>query len=140
MRPATTATLGTLVSVCAIALLGGCPTVDLGDQPPDPEQCRPDMQYFHDHIWPEYLAPSDPAKSCVAKSGCHSDSSALRFATSPVNDITNYQAVTHFLDCQTPEASLLLTKPLKGGDPHGGGDIFASTSDPQVQVFLKWFP
>ena len=140
MRPVTTATLGTLLLACALALLGGCPTVDLGDQPPDPEQCRPDMQYFHDHIWPEYLAPADTAKSCVAKTGCHADSTAYRLVTSPVDDTANYQATSRFLNCSTPEASLLLTKPLVGGDPHGGGDIFASTSDPAVQVFLKWFP
>ena len=140
MRPATTATWGTLLLVCAPMMLGGCPTVDLGDQPPDPEQCRPDMQYFHDHIWPEYLAPADAAKSCVAKSGCHADSTAFRLQVTPPDDTANYQATAHFLNCSTPESSLLLTKPLVGGDPHGGGDIFTSTSDPAVQVFLKWFP
>jgi hypothetical protein len=125
-----------------LAVLGGCPTVDLGDQPPDPEQCRPDMQYFHDHIWPEFLAPADPAKSCVAASGCHqsaSGRSALRLETNPVDDAQNYQVVTRFLNCSTPEASPLLSKPLVGGDPHGGGDLFMSTSDPAVQTFLAWF-
>jgi hypothetical protein len=129
-------------AVLGIALLSACPTVDLGDQPPDPEPCRPDMQYFHDHIWPEYLAPADASKSCVANAGCHQIStgrSALRLQTDPVDDVQNYQVVTVFLNCSTPEASPLLTKPLKGGDPHGGGDLFLTTSDPAVVSFLTWF-
>jgi hypothetical protein len=133
-----------LASTALLALvLSGCPTVDLGDQPPDPEQCLPDMQYFHDHIWPEYLAPADASKSCVANAGCHqaaSGRSALRLQTNPVDYAQNYQVVTTFLNCSTPESSPLLTKPLKGGEPHGGGDIFQSTADPAVQSFLMWFP
>ncbi len=143
MRPVLLATMGRLGLIWALTLLGGCPTVDLGDQPPDPEQCRPDMQYFHDHIWPEYLSPADTTKSCVANAGCHQASSgrsALRLQTDPVDDLQNYQVVTRFLNCSTPEASLLLSKPLKGGDPHGGGDIFPATTDPAVVVFLAWFP
>lgn len=142
MRLVTMALLRMLACVAVVAL-GGCPTVDLGDQPPDPEQCRPDMQYFRDKIWPEYLAPADPAKSCVAASGCHqavNGRSALRLQTDPVDYAQNYQVVTRFLNCQTPEASTLLTRPLKGGDPHGGGDIFMSPTDPAVQTFLMWFP
>jgi hypothetical protein len=144
MHRATMASLWMLQgAVLGIALLSACPTVDLGDQPPDPEPCRPDMQYFHDHIWPEYLAPADPAKSCVANAGCHqaaSGRSALRLQTDPVDDAQNYQVVTTFLNCSTPEASFLLTKPLKGGEPHGGGDIFQASTDPAVQTFLMWFP
>ena len=101
------------------------------------------MQYFHDHIWPEYLAPADATKSCVAAAGCHqaaSGRSALRLQTSPVDDVQNYQVVTRFLNCSTPEASFLLSKPLHGGDPHGGGDLFPATTDPAVVVFLAWFP
>ena len=133
-----------LVWMALLALaLSGCPTVDLGDQPPDPEQCLPDMQYFHDKIWPEYLAPADATKSCVATAGCPqaaSGRSALRLETNPVDDARNYQVVTRFLNCQDPTASPLLSKPLKGGDPHGGGDLFPATSDPAVQTFLMWFP
>jgi len=63
----------------------------------------------------------------------------LRLETAPVDDTRNYQAVTPFLSCSSPESSLLLSKPLKGGDPHGGGDIFAASSDPAVDKFLMWF-
>jgi hypothetical protein len=138
MRPATMAVL-----CFALALLGGCPTVDLGDQPPDPGVCRPDMQYFHDVIWPQYLAPADPAKSCVANTGCHqiaTGRSALRLQTMPVDDIQNYQTAIRFLNCGTPEASRLLTYPLIGGEPHGGGDVFTDPNDPAIQAFLGWFP
>jgi len=140
MRPALLPTLGTLL--IGLLLLGGCPTVDLGDQPPGPERCLPSAQYFHDVIWPEYLAPADASKSCVANAGCHQTAngrSALRLETAPVDDTRNYQAVTPFLSCSSPESSLLLSKPLKGGDPHGGGDIFAASSDPAVDKFLMWF-
>jgi hypothetical protein len=101
------------------------------------------MQYFADHIYPEYLAPADASKSCVANAGCHQAAtgrSALRLETSPVDNNRNYQTVSRFLNCSTPESSLLLSKPLKGGDPHAGGDVFQSSSDPAVAVFLAWFP
>ena len=101
------------------------------------------MQYFHDKIWPMYLAPADPAKSCVANAGCHqvaNGRSALRLETNPPDDALNYAAAARFLTCSDPMASPLLTKPLIGGDPHGGRDIFTSTSDPAVQTFLMWFP
>ncbi|HTJ43581.1 MAG TPA: hypothetical protein VL463_15860 [Kofleriaceae bacterium] len=100
------------------------------------------MQYFHDKIWPEYLAPADATKSCVANAGCHqaaSGRSALRLQTSPPDDALNYAAATRFLTCSDPMASPLLTRPLIGGDPHGGGDVFTTTSDPAVQTFLMWF-
>jgi len=141
MRPALFATLGTLL--LGTAVLGGCPTVDLGDQPAHGLTCRPDMQYFHDHIWPEYLAPSDTSRSCVANAGCHqaaSGRSALRLETEPVDDLRNYATVIRFLDCNSPVDSPLLSKPVAGGEAHGGGDIFPSSSDPSVQVFLQWFP
>ena len=137
MRPQAT------LLVCILALLGGCPTVDLGDQPPDPALCTPPMQYFTDVIWPQYLAPSDAAKSCVANAGCHQAAtgrSALRLETTPVDDVRNYETVTRFLNCGSPDASLLLSKPIHGGDPHAGGDIFATSSDPAVVAFLGWFP
>jgi hypothetical protein len=135
-------TLARASLVATALLVGACPTVNLGDQPVDPEVCHPDMQYFHDQIWPNYLSPADTSKSCVANAGCHQASSgrsALRLQTMPVDDAQNYANVTRFLDCSLPENSALLTKPLKGGEPHGGGDIFQSTSDPAVMTFLMWF-
>ena len=128
MRPATTAVL-----CFALALLGGCPTVDLGDQPPDPGVCRPDMQYFHDVIWPQYLAPADTAEELRGQqAGCHqaaTGSSALRLQTDPVDDVQNYQTVIRFLNCGTPEASRLLTYPLPAAIPTP-----AATSSPAPAI------
>ena len=123
--------------------LTGCPTVDLGDQPPDVGQCRPDKTYFEEVIWPKYIAPADPARSCVGKSGCHATDtgrSALRLSVNPANLDNNYQVVTRFVNCQSPLASTLLTKPLAGQVTHLGGDIFVNSADPAVVDFEGWFP
>jgi hypothetical protein len=124
------------------AMASGCPTVDLGDDPVDPGVCRPSPDYFRTRIWPEYLAPPDMAKTCVGRSGCHAEAngrSALRLDTvEPIDFTRNYQVTTRFLNCGTPDASSLLTKPVSGEDPHGGGDLFGPT-DPAVAVFEGWF-
>lgn len=136
------------VAIAALALgsllaLAGCPTVDLGEVPPDPNVCRPDRGYYEEMIWPNYLAPAAPAKSCVAQAGCHASNngrSALRLETSdPIDHSLNYTAVTRFLNCNTPEASRLLTKPLSTEAPHGGDDVLFP-GDPEIAVFLGWFP
>lgn len=120
----------------------GCPTVDLGDDPVDPGVCRPDPAYFEAEIWPKFLARSEPDKTCVGRSGCHGEAdgrSALRLdAIEPIDYARNYQVTTRFLNCGTPAASSLLTKPVSGEDPHGGGDVFGA-SDPSVAIFTAWF-
>ncbi len=130
-------------SIILTTTFAGCPTVDLGDQPADVGQCRPDKTYFVDVLWPKFIAPADVNRSCVGKSGCHAATtgrSALRLTVNPVNYDTNYQVITRFLNCQSPSNSPLLTKPLAGMDAHLGGDIFLSTSDPAVADFEGWFP
>ena len=132
------AALGPLVALaCA-----GCPTVDLGDDPVEPGVCRPDPDFFRPGVWPDYLAQPYMAKTCVGRWGCqgYADGrSALRLdTTDPIDFTRNYQVVTRFLNCGTPEASSLFTKPLTGEDPHGGGDMFAS-GDASAAVFLDWF-
>ena len=126
----------------AALVLAGCPTVDLGDTPPDPGVCRPDRGYFDSRIWPEFLAPADEARSCVT-AGCHGEVrgvSGLRFDSTPPIDLArNYQVATRFLNCGTPEASPLYTKPLGRIEAHGGGDIF-DEADAQAAVFRLWFP
>ena len=125
----------------------GCPTVDLGDVPPDPGQCRPDPVYYETVIWPEFLAPVTPEISCVSEAGCHRSEdgrSAFRLlvppagSAEPVDHNANYGVVTRFLNCGTPEASSLLSKPASGVDPHGGGDLFGP-GDPSYQTFIDWF-
>ena len=133
--------VGGAVALAAL-LCAGCPTVDLGDDPVEPGVCRPDPDYFRTRVWPEFLAPPDMAKTCVGRSGCHGEAdgrSALRLDnTDPIDFTRNSQVVTRFLNCGTPEASSLYTKPLTGEDPHGGGDLFGG-ADPAAAVFLAWF-
>lgn len=132
----------TLAVAVALTGLAACPTIDLGEDPSNPAVCRPDPQYFREVIWPQYLAPADTSKSCVNATGCHSQStgrSALRLDASMSPDLDrNYQIAIRFLNCGTPSASPLLTKPLAGQDSHGGGDVFTS-SDPAVATFEGWF-
>lgn len=135
---------GAAVAGVLLLALAGCPTVDLGDSPPDVGLCRPDRQYYIDVIWPRFLAPATPARSCVGATGCHeaqSGRSALRLSTNvPTEHDRNYQIVTRFLNCSTPLASELLTKPLAGVEAHQGGDIFPSSADAAVVDFQGWFP
>ncbi len=132
------------VSVSAL-LAGGCPTVELGEEPVAPGSCRPDEDYYREVIWPEYLAPDDPDRSCVGQAGCHRDSdgrSALRLvAAEPLSDAdhrSNYEVVTSFLSCGAPDRSALLTKPEEGQNAHEGGELFAPGSEP-YELFLDWF-
>ena len=58
--------------------------------------------------------------------------------TAPIDHDANYDVVVRFLSCSQEETSPLLTKPLAGVDPHGGGDLFNGSS-PQRSAFLDWF-
>jgi len=93
-------------------------------------------------MWPGFFAPSDEARSCIDAAGCHrveDGRSALRLVTTePIDHRRNYEVVARFLNCGAPEASSALTKPLGGVDPHGGGELFASGSEPE-ETFLGWF-
>lgn len=130
-----------LVATAALAA-AGCPTVDLGDDPVDPGVCRPDPAYYEAEVWPKFLAQPEPTKTCVGRAGCHGEAdgrSALRLdAIEPIDHSRNYAVVTRFLNCGTPGASALLTKPLAGEDPHGGGDIYTG-ADPAITTFTAWF-
>ena len=124
-----------------LALLAGCPTVDLGELPVSPGACRPDPVYFEENIWPLFIDTGD-TKSCVEEGGCHqleNGRSAFRVSVGANLDLTaNYNVVSRFLNCGTPSASPILTKPLSGVDSHGGGDLFGN-GDANVQIFLDWF-
>lgn len=128
--------------ILALGTLSGCPTVDLGDTPSDIGLCNPagGLQYFQDKIWPEFVRPTDMAKGCAKTGSCHNEGggNTLEFKTNPVDFVFNYRQTQVYLNCGTPMASPLLTKPLGGLDPHGGADIF-QPADPAVMVFLDWF-
>jgi hypothetical protein len=128
---------------CLVALLGGCPTVDLGDTPTDINLCNPSggLDYFVAEVYPNFVRPADATNACTRAGGCHNEAggNALNFRTNPQDDVFNYRQAQVFLNCGTPEMSQFLTKPLAGVEAHGGGNIYGSTDDPQVQVFLDWF-
>ena len=124
-----------------LAALAGCPTVDLGDTPTEIGLCNPagGLSYFQDQIWPKYVVRTDPMTACNRASACHvAGGNGLDFPN-PVDYPSAYRRSQIYLNCGTPTASLFLTKPEGGIEPHGGGDIFPSPSDPAVQVFLDWF-
>ena len=123
-----------------LALLAGCPTVDLGDTPTEIGLCNPagGAQYFQDQIWPSFVVRTAPEMSC-AQGGCHvAGGNGLDFPM-PVDYASAYTRTQLYLNCGAPDASPLLTKPLAGIDPHGGGDLFPNTDDAAVQIFLAWF-
>lgn len=137
-----------LPSLCSAVLLAsltfvaGCPTVDLGELPVSPGACRPDPVYFEENIWPAFIDTGDMTTSCVSEGGCHqleNGRSAFRVSVAqPVDHSANYNVVSRFLNCGTPSASSLLTKPISSVDAHGGGDLFGPGSASE-QIFLDWF-
>lgn len=131
----------TLSLAALIAGLAGCPTVDLGDTPEDIGLCNPSggREYFEAQIWPSFVR-AGTASACTRAGACHDPAggNALGFIVDPPDFAANYRQAQVYLNCGTPNASQLLTKPLAGVDPHGGMDLFGS-DDPAVAVFLGWF-
>lgn len=126
-----------LLAAAALAT-AACPGVDLGENPPDPPSCRPDPIYFENVIWPEMLAPADPARSCVDEAGCHRSTDGRGPLRLDVTDPgSNYPIVIRFLNCGSPLDSSLWTKPVSGVTPHGGGDQFDEAL--LLTTFLDWF-
>lgn len=131
--------------LAATLFLAGCPTIDDGDPPITPGTCQPDFAQFRDQVWPTvFAAPSGSNPSCVGAGGCHRQSdgrSALRLIEMPTTDsehMQNYEVVTRFLNCTTPDASSVITKPLANVDGHGGGDLWNAVTDPQPACVESW--
>jgi hypothetical protein len=136
---ARSAVLACLGSAC-LALLAGCPTVDLGDTPTEIGLCNPagGEAYFEQQIWPSYVIRNNADTSC-AKVGCHVGGGTGLDFPAQVDYAAAYRRTQLYLNCGSPDASPFLTKPLAGIEPHGGGDIFPNENDPAVQIFLAWF-
>ena len=125
---------------CCALLLCGCPTVDLGDDPPDVGLCNParGAQYFQDEIVPKYLKLQDKTNGCGRSSACHDRSHGLALDLNNPMSTANYRLTLNYLNCGQPRQSQLLTKPLAGEDGHGGGDLIQNGST-EMMVFLMWF-
>ena len=130
-----------------LLIMAGCPTIDLGETPVQPPLCRPDLKKFRDPggIWETAISPSDEAKSCVARGGCHAQAtgrSALRLIVPPTTDSdwsTNLDVVARFLNCSTPSDSPFITKPRAGVDAHLGGDLWQCDSACQpIRMVEEW--
>lgn len=127
---------------CCVLLLCGCPTVDLGDDPPDIGLCNPaqGMTYFQNEIVPKYLKLSDAANGCGRDGACHNRAHGLALDLTAANltSTANYRVTLQYLNCGQPRQSSLLTKPLAGEDGHGGGDLIQNGSA-EMMTFLSWF-
>jgi hypothetical protein len=125
-----------------VVLLCGCPTVDLGDDPPDIGLCNPTkgMTYFQTEIVPNYLKLADTANGCGRDGACHNRAHGLAFdlAAGNLASTANYRVAVQYLNCGQPRQSPLLTKPLAGEDGHGGGDLIQNGSA-EMMTFLSWF-
>jgi hypothetical protein len=123
-----------------MVLLCGCPTVDLGDDPPDVGLCNPTggLPYFQNEIVPKYLKLSDKTTGCGRSSACHDRSHGLAFDLLNPTSTQNYRLTQNYLNCGSPMQSDLLTKPLAGIVGHGGGDLIQPGST-EEDVFLEWF-
>jgi hypothetical protein len=125
---------------CCVLLLCGCPTVDLGDDPPAVGLCNPPggMAFFADEIVPNYLKLQDAATGCGRTSMCHNRAHGAAFDLTNPTSTANYTLAKNYLNCGSPRLSPLLTKPLAGQDGHGGGDLVQPNS-PEETTFLEWF-
>lgn len=127
--------------VCsALLLLCGCPTVDLGDDPPAVGLCNPQggFDYFRDMIVPSYLKLQDTAAGCGRSSMCHDRAHGAAYDLSDPPSMANYRLTLNYLNCGSPRQSQLLTKPLRGEDGHGGGELVENGST-EMMTFLMWF-
>jgi hypothetical protein len=125
---------------CALLLLCGCPTVDLGDEPPAVGLCNPagGMDYFVSDIVPNYLKLADTTNGCGRTSMCHNRAHGLAFDLTNPMSTANYALTKNYLNCGSPRLSPLLTKPLAGEDGHGGGDLIQPNSA-EFNTFMGWF-
>lgn len=123
-----------------VLLLSGCPVVDLGDDPPEVGLCNPTggMPYFQSEIVPNYLKLTDKTNGCGRNSSCHDNAHGLAFDLANPTSATNYRLALNYLNCGSPTQSDLLTKPLKGQNGHGGGDLVDPGSAEEM-TFLGWF-
>ena len=123
-----------------MVLLCGCPTVDLGDDPPDVGLCNPrgGLTYFQSDIVPKYLKLPDKTNGCGRNSACHDHAHGLAFDLNNPTSTANYRLTQNYLNCGSPDQSDLLTKPLAGQVGHGGGDLIQPGSTEET-TFLGWF-
>jgi hypothetical protein len=124
------------------ALLGlACDTVELGTPPADVNACRPSQRFFHERIWPEFLAKDYGGKRC-GDSRCHDSASPrqLRLAAPtsmptvplPPDWAAAYKAATEQMFCTNASASPLVNRPSRVD--HGGGQLISAGGEETTLV------
>jgi hypothetical protein len=137
------------LGICvALALAGGCSTVDLGDPPADVNACRPSQDFFaNGGIWDMFLNQDYSGRHC-SDSSCHADGAGrplslkIPEAVSPVpmplpaNWMANYISATEQMQCSNVTSSPLLVNP-SGIVTHGGGKLI-DPKGPEATLILMW--
>jgi hypothetical protein len=140
----------TWLAACGTVLLGGCGTVDLGDDivPPD---LQLDEDFFHCEIQPNVLTAKRCAGGDAGEEGsCHADRSALRLqdvptmpmcedgvvvgGEIPAESLANYQAVRFTV--QSDVLSSPLYRRPTGMDSHPR--MIFDTNDDCALLITEW--
>ena len=104
---------------------GGGPTLDL------------DAAYFALHVEPIFTQ-----RGCARTTGCHGGQGAGMLLLSGGTDVDeDFRSVLPHTRPWDPPSSPLLRKPLAapyGGLVHGGGEIFADTTDVDYRTIRAW--
>lgn len=98
------------------------------------------------HFKPDIEASLDSLTCASSATGCHQapNGNAPKFvymATMDADIMANYAAFMAESTPTTPgdnTTAPILTNPLNATSQHSGGTLFASTTDPTYQLWLKW--
>ena len=142
----------TLLAFFALSLLGGCWTVDAGDNFIPPDRML-DEDFFYCRIQPEVITAHSCASGLGGEGGeCHSSKSALRLSTMaemvappecedgvvvgdvPGSYMDNYQAVQ--LSVQSDPASSPLLRRPTGEDSHPR--VIFDRSSMEADLIVQW--
>jgi hypothetical protein len=128
------------VRLVAAGLVAGLAACTAPSSPPPPGGGRTldlDVPYFEVHV--ERVLGE---RGCARTTGCHGGQGAgMLLLSGGHNPSADYIAVTPHTRPWDPPSSPLLLKPLAraaGGGVHGGGEIFADTTDAGYQTIRNW--
>ncbi len=132
----------------ALTMLNGCDNVSTEDDPGSvADLCQ---NIFNLCVSPILQGPIGPSAVSCAASSCHTSSGtggAFILIQNPVtgSDFAfNFNSAQSFVNPASVSQSKLLAEPLQGDagvttiGPHGGGDVFNSSSAACYQEMLQW--
>jgi hypothetical protein len=127
---------GCLAVVLAGLVSGGCE----GLQDPEPPGGGPELDLDYG-VFVQAVEPLLAARGC-SNTACHGgQGSGELMLSGGANPEADFVAVRGHVTPWEPRASPLLLKPLAvaaGGVVHGGGDVFADTTDADYATLLAW--